>query len=175
MTTTLYILGLLLRHGSMHGYQIKQIIDQHISDFAQIKIGNIYYHLNSMKAKELVSAQVVSGKKSVDKTVYAITNSGEQRFNELLQDAAHDLNQFEFAFDSVLFFRENTDKYKLKPIIENKIETLKSIIKNMEAHQTSINQHNSEENAFYTGAIFSHHLVHYQTELAWYQSLQKEI
>ncbi len=43
--TGLYILGIIKRHGPIHGYDIKQILDEHVSDFVHIKLPNIYYHL----------------------------------------------------------------------------------------------------------------------------------
>jgi DNA-binding PadR family transcriptional regulator len=52
----LYILGLLQRFGPQHGYQIKKIIAEQLSDFTQIKLPTIYYHLEKMEADALLTA-----------------------------------------------------------------------------------------------------------------------
>uniref|UniRef100_UPI000AEE63EC PadR family transcriptional regulator n=1 Tax=Clostridium sp. NkU-1 TaxID=1095009 RepID=UPI000AEE63EC len=52
----LYILGLLQRYGPQHGYQIKKIIAEQLSDFTQIKLPTIYYHLEKMETDGLLSA-----------------------------------------------------------------------------------------------------------------------
>ena len=41
----LYILGLLLRFGPQHGYQIKKLLEEQLEDFTQIKLPTVYYHL----------------------------------------------------------------------------------------------------------------------------------
>jgi DNA-binding PadR family transcriptional regulator len=175
MTVTLYILGLLIRHGSMHGYQIMQTIEKHISDFAKIKTGNIYYHLSTMKKKGLVSSQVLTGQKSIEKTVYSITKRGEAEFNKLLKEAAGDLSDFEFMFDSVLFFREHINREELSKIIETKISSLEEKVISIDIHSKDLNKHMSDENAFYANAIFNHHIAHYKAELDWYKSLKEKL
>lgn len=45
MKVPFYILGLLMRYGPQHGYNIKQLVSDGISDFAKIKLPTIYYHL----------------------------------------------------------------------------------------------------------------------------------
>jgi DNA-binding PadR family transcriptional regulator len=51
-----YILGLLQRFGPQHGYQLKKIIGEQLSDFTQIKLPTIYYHLEKMEADGLLAA-----------------------------------------------------------------------------------------------------------------------
>ena len=52
----LYILGLLLRFGPQHGYQIKKLLEEQLEDFTQIKLPTVYYHLEKMEAAGLIEA-----------------------------------------------------------------------------------------------------------------------
>ena len=54
MTVPIYILGFLMRFGSMHGYKLKQLISRQVADFTQIKLLSIYYHLEKMEKKEII-------------------------------------------------------------------------------------------------------------------------
>jgi DNA-binding PadR family transcriptional regulator len=51
-----YILGLLLRFGPQHGYQIKKLVSEYLSDFTQIKLSLIYFHLEKMHKDGLLQA-----------------------------------------------------------------------------------------------------------------------
>ena len=55
----LYILGMLLRYGPQHGYQIKKLLAEQLADFTDIKLPTIYYHLEKMEASGLITAEQV--------------------------------------------------------------------------------------------------------------------
>ena len=50
----LYILGLLLRFGPQHGYQIKKLLEDQLGDFTQIKLPTVNYHLEKMEAADII-------------------------------------------------------------------------------------------------------------------------
>jgi DNA-binding PadR family transcriptional regulator len=52
------ILDLLQRYGPKHGYQIKKIISEQLSDFTQIKLPTIYYHLEKMATDKMLSTSI---------------------------------------------------------------------------------------------------------------------
>ncbi|WP_320129842.1 PadR family transcriptional regulator [uncultured Sphaerochaeta sp.] len=60
----LYILGVLQRMGPMHGYRIKKLISEQLSDFTQIKLPTIYYHLEKMTQSGLISVDVIDSTSS---------------------------------------------------------------------------------------------------------------
>ena len=66
----IYILGLLIRFGPQHGYQLKKTIAGQLADFTQIKLPNIYYHLEKMQMEGLVSASTEKDTGRPEKTVY---------------------------------------------------------------------------------------------------------
>ena len=80
----LYILGLLQRFGPQHGYQIKKILAEQLTDFTQIKLPTIYYHLVKMKEDGLLSASSEQPGGRPTKTVYAITEKGIDGFQSML-------------------------------------------------------------------------------------------
>ena len=94
----LYILGLLLRFGPQHGYQIKKLLEEQLEDFTQIKLPTVYYHLEKMEAAGLIEAHRDRQGARPEKTVYRVSDAGTGRFNELL---AETLNmQYRPTFDS---------------------------------------------------------------------------
>ena len=80
----LYILGLLLRFGPQHGYQIKKLLAEQLEDFTQIKLPTIYYHLEKMEEAGLIISQNAKEGTRPEKKVYHVSESGCKRFRELL-------------------------------------------------------------------------------------------
>jgi len=83
----LYILGLLLRFGPQHGYQIKKLIAEQLEDFTQIKLPTVYYHLEKMEAAGLILANRDKQGARPEKTVYQVNKAGEDKFKELLHQS----------------------------------------------------------------------------------------
>lgn len=72
----LYILGLLLRFGPQHGYQIKKLLEEQLEDFTQIKLPTVYYHLEKMEAAGLIEAHRYRQGARPEKTVYRVSDAG---------------------------------------------------------------------------------------------------
>ena len=53
MTVRLVILG-LLRQRPLYGYEIKQIIEEHMSDWTSIAFGSIYFALDRLADEKFV-------------------------------------------------------------------------------------------------------------------------
>ena len=171
----LYILGLLMRYGDMHGYQIKQVIDRQISDFANIKLANLYYHLNKMVKEGLIAGKTAQEGARPKKKVYQITDKGKKEFAECLVKAQFEFLQFEFLFDGVLYFREHINEKEISAVIDKKIDILENLIHELKNHQKHTLESSSPQSNLYITSIFSHHLLHYQAELTWYQELKTKL
>jgi DNA-binding PadR family transcriptional regulator len=84
----LIILTLLSRH-QMHGYLIAHVINDIIGPFARISNGRLYPLLAKLKVEGLITPQAASDSASTGERrqrCFAITESGRQRFHQLMMD-----------------------------------------------------------------------------------------
>ena len=109
MKIPFYLLGLLIRYGPQHGYRLKQIIEETISDFAKIKLPTIYYHLDKLKENGYVAETTDKEGNRPEKMVYTITDKGEEYYDELLMKQLTESYSPEFSIDGVLYFRDRAD------------------------------------------------------------------
>ena len=175
MKVQFYILGLLIRYGSQHGYHLKQIVEDQISDFAQIKLPTIYYHLEKLKENGYITASLDKDGNRPEKTVYTITEDGKNYFDVLLKKMhAEELNR-ELPLDGAIFFRERINPNEFSTMIKNAKQILESKLKNVTAHRDATLRIIPETAKGGTQAIFSHHIHHLQAELDWLIEQEKEL
>jgi DNA-binding PadR family transcriptional regulator len=167
MKVPFYILGLLMRYGPQHGYNIKQLISEGIADFAKIKLPTIYYHLEKLAEKGYVDSNIEKDSNRPERIVYSITDSGIAYFNSLLNKILHENYAIEFDFDGALYFHSFADSNSIiknlntqEEFIQNK---LKELINNKE---TAVNKLLPEYKV-YCESIFNHHIYHLEAELKW--------
>ena len=110
MKIPIYILGFLKRYGPLHGYRLKGLIGEMVSDFTQIKLPAIYYHLEKLEKKGLVYSEKEQDGKRPERSVYAITKTGEEEFSRMLVVSMDSLYRPEFDIDSSLYFFDSLDK-----------------------------------------------------------------
>ncbi|MBN1116124.1 MAG: PadR family transcriptional regulator [Bacteroidales bacterium] len=165
MKIPMYILGILKRYGPQHGYQIKKIFSEQISDFTQIKLPVIYYHLEKMKSKGLLSSTIDSDK--AEKTIYSITNKGKKEFIAHLESTCSFKYKPEFLNDAVFFFMDSLNKNKIGVDLEQYIEKLKKDIQTLKEHKSFTVCHLSGDAKNMSEHIFNHHEYHYNAELQW--------
>ncbi|NCB52823.1 MAG: PadR family transcriptional regulator [Clostridia bacterium] len=163
----MYILGLLQRFGPQHGYQIKKTIAEQLSDFTQIKLPTIYYHLEKMAADGLLSASSEKPGSRPEKTIYTITDKGTEAFSGMLAG----LLEFEyrpvFPSDGIFYFSDCLDSADVSAHLESYIEKLGGILGSIRKHKNETLQFVPEETKTVVQIIFSHHERHYQAELDW--------
>lgn len=163
----LYILGLLLRFGPQHGYQIRKLILDQLSDFTQIKLPTIYYHLERMEADGYLMASREKPGSRPEKTVYTVTEKGVQEFKNLLDQ----LLEFEyrplFASDGAFFFSDHLDTDQLAISLRAYEARLNQSIETIQQHKLETLQFLPEEMKPSAMIIFSHHQLHYNAELQW--------
>ena len=171
----LYILGLLLRFGPQHGYQIRKLILDQLSDFTQIKLPTIYYHLERMEADGYLMASTEKPGSRPEKTVYTITEKGIQEFKNLLDQ----LLEFEykplFSFDGAFFFSDHLDTEKLISSLQAYENRLQESIESIKRHREETLQFIPIDMRTPAGIIFNHHELHYQAELKWVQETLNQV
>lgn len=171
----LYILGLLQRFGPQHGYQIKKTIAEQLSDFTQIKLPTIYYHLEKMEADGLLSASSEKPGSRPEKTIYTITNKGKASFQDMLTGLLNFEYRPTFPSDGVFYFSDSLDNAEIAEHLKNHIERLQGIIDSIQKHKKDTLQFVPEGTKTMVQIIFSHHERHYQAELDWAEESLRNI
>ncbi len=164
----LYILGLLQRTGPMHGYRIKKLIAEQLSDFTQIKLPTIYYHLDKMAQNGLISLE---GKDSSstrpEKTIYAITESGSNAFMQMIEETMAFSYHPTFPSDATFFFADTLNPVDLVNHLQTYANTLEKSIAQIKQHEADSMTNIPEEARSMASIIFNHHLSHFHAEYAW--------
>lgn len=163
----LYILGLLQRFGPQHGYQIKKTIAEQLSDFTQIKLPTIYYHLEKMETDGLLLANSEKPGSRPEKTVYSITDTGIKTFSDLLNGLLDFDYRPAFSSDGVFYFSDYLEPSEITEHLTAYIEKLKKIITAIQNHKNETIQFVPDEMKIMVNIIFRHHECHYQAELEW--------
>ena len=167
MKIPLYILGIIKRFGPQHGYQIKKIISEKISDFTQIKLPVIYYHLEKMKDKGLLSVTAGKDSNKIEKTIYSITDKGEEEFNAHLENACDFKYRPEFLNDALFFFMDYLNEGEIGTVLEQYVKKLEKDIQTLREHQKIAEKYLSGEAKNISAHIFNHHACHFVAELDW--------
>lgn len=174
----LYVLGILQRFGPQHGYQIKKTIAKQLSDFTQIKLPTIYYHLEKMQKEGFLLATNEKSGSRPEKTIYSITEKGIEKFNKMLLQLMDFEYRPTFPTDGIFYFSEYLEKNDIIRKLKEYMNKLEKIINYLEAHKTETLKFVPNEFKPMVTIIFSHHLKHYQAELDWaaesFNFLQKE-
>jgi DNA-binding PadR family transcriptional regulator len=174
MKVQFYILGLLLRYGPQHGYHLKQIVEEQISDFAKIKLPTIYYHLEKLEENRHVTASFDKDGNRPEKTVYSITDEGTKYFYVLLKKMQAEELHLELPFDGVLFFRERISNEEFSGMLKNAIQVVEIKLNQVLAHRDITLRVIPDIAKANTQAIFNHHIYHLRAELEWLKEQEKE-
>jgi len=163
----LYILGLLQRYGPQHGYQIKKIIAEQLSDFTQIKLPTIYYHLEKMQSDGLLNASNEKADNRPEKTIYTITEKGIANFIYKLKSSLTLEYRPTFPSDAIFYFSDHLEISEISSHLTAYIQKLKVIIATIQNHRIDTLRFVPKESQKMVFIIFDHHERHYQSELAW--------
>ena len=175
MKVPFYILGLLMRYGPQHGYNIKQLVSDGIADFAKIKLPTIYYHLEKLAGNGYIDSNVEKDGNRPERIVYSINESGIKYFNSLLNKILHENYNVEFDFDGALYFHSFTDKNTIINNLRKQKEYIQNQLKELIVHKENALNNLLPEYRIYCKSIFNHHIYHFETELKWIEETIKEL
>jgi DNA-binding PadR family transcriptional regulator len=170
----LYILGLLLRFGPQHGYNIKKLMEEQVEDFTLIKLPTVYYHLEKMETAGYITARHDQDGLRPEKTVYEVSESGVAKFKELLKQTLNINYRPLFDVDAAFYFSDHLETNDLTDSLSQYIEKLNKSLSVIQHHQIETIQYLPESIKTSANIIFHHHIAHYQAEIAWAkQSIDK--
>jgi DNA-binding PadR family transcriptional regulator len=173
MSTRLVILG-LLRNRPLYGYEIKQIIEEHMGDWTSIAFGSIYFALGKLAEEGFIEkvATQQEGKRP-SRSVYQITDDGQAEFMRLLREVWSGIERQYYTLDVGLFFLEALPTDEVKGYLRARVAHLEAILEYLAAHQEEQLAH--EQVPHLAVAIFDHSRVHFQAELDWTQDLLEKL
>jgi len=173
MSTRLVILG-LLRERPLYGYEIKQIIEEHMGDWTSIAFGSIHFALGKLAEEgfiEKVGTEREGSRPS--RSVYQITEAGRAEFLRLLRAVWGEVEHHYSALDVGLFFVDALPIEEVKGYLRGRVAQLEAIVQHVTTHRAE--QLAREEVPHLAAAIFDHSLAHFQAELAWTQDLLDKV
>lgn len=173
MTVRLVILG-LLRERPLYGYEIKQIIEERMGDWASIAFGSIYFALDKLAGEEFVEkVEVEQEKKRPARCVYQITPKGRDEFLRLLRAGWQQVERQFFSLDICLFFLNSLPLEEVKNYLRIRQGALRDALEHLKKHRAE--QMAVPEVPRLAGAIFDHTFVHTSAELAWVSALLQKL
>jgi len=173
MSTRLVILG-LLRDQPLHGYEIKQIIEEHMGDWTSIAFGSIYFALDKLAEEKFVEkVGVEQAGKRPSRSVYQITVAGREEFIRLLRENWQQFERQYFSLDICLFFLDSLPSGEVRKYLQIRQSTLKTALDQIGSHRAE--QLALPEIPPLAAAIFDHTLVHTQAELDWVTALLQKM
>jgi DNA-binding PadR family transcriptional regulator len=173
MTTRLVILG-LLRERPLYGYELKQIIEEHMGDWTNIAFGSIYFALGKL-AEEGFAEQIAveqEGRRP-SRSVYQITEAGQAEFLRLLREVWGEVERHYYAIDVGLAFMEALPNNEVKGYLKGRIAQLEGIMQHISEHKAE--QMAQPEVPTQAAAVFDHSLAHFQAELDWTRNLLDKV
>ena len=129
------ILG-LLHYRNLHGYRIKDIIEQNFNHMWTINFGQIYPNLKKMLAEELITVREVVqvGEKGPPRKLYSITEKGRNEFNQWLSFSPDGKTLLRDPFLMRFVFFGFGDKQRAVEIIDERIELYKEQLNKRETN-----------------------------------------
>ena len=80
----------LLQEEPLHGYKLKQQLEQFISGCISVNYGAIYPLLKRLEQQELLTLSFCEGQAGGKRKIYAITEKGRARFQEKMLEYPHE-------------------------------------------------------------------------------------
>lgn len=172
MSVRLVILG-LLRQRPLYGYEIKQIIEEHMGDWTSIAFGSIYFALDKLTEEGFIErAGVEQAGNRPSRSVFQVTETGRQEFLRLLRAGWRTVERQYFDLDLCLFFMGALPREEVKSYLHERIAGIEEVLHHVHAHQEE--EMAKEEVPPLARAIFSHTLAHTRAELEWLRSVLQD-
>jgi DNA-binding PadR family transcriptional regulator len=173
MSTRLVIVG-LLRERPLYGYEIKQIIEEHMGDWTNIAFGSIYFALGKLAEEGFIEkiATEQEGKRP-SRSVYQITEAGQEEFLRLLRESLREVERHYYTIDIGLGFMEALPQEEVRDHLRGRVVELEAILEHVSEHRGE--QLANQEMPRLAAAVFDHSLAHFQAELDWTRDILDKV
>lgn len=173
MSVRLVLLG-LLRQRPLYGYEIKHVIEEHMSDWTSIAFGSIYFALDKLAEEGFIENVGVEQKgRRPSRSVYQITEAGRAEFLRLLRQGWQTVERQYFDTDIYLFFLADLPRDEVMGYLQYRRANLQGVLEYLQSHRAE--QLSNPDVPRLAAAIFDHTFVHTQAELNWIVDLLEKL
>jgi DNA-binding PadR family transcriptional regulator len=169
MSVRLVLLG-LLQDRPLYGYEIKQIIEEHMGDWTSIAFGSIYFALDKLADEgfvEKVATEQHGNRPS--RSVYQVTPAGRDEFLRLLRETWQTVQRDYYDIDICLFFLDRLSLDEVRGYLEARLARMEKSLGYLFTHETE--QFQDPRVPPQARAIFNHTRAHLKSEVEWTREL----
>ena len=159
----LLLLG-LLRKQEMHGYQLAEFLDTHLSMFFDLKKATAYNLLGKMEERGWVASHEEQEGRRPPRRVYAITPEGETLFQDLLRETLPIHRPAAFPGNVPILFMDALPSQELDDLLEERREAIREQRTALETHVDHVGH-----------PLFDHQLLILNAEEVWIGGLLKKV
>jgi len=163
MTKEVLLLG-LLKKKPMYGYEIKQLVDEELTNFAPITSGSLYHNLKTLEKKGYVAKTIVRDSAHPEKQIYHITPEGIDTFDQLIRSNVINFERPPLSLDVSLYFLEESDNGKFLEHMKKLLEKLRDYHAVAERFRDELVRKGADFNIV---AIPEHYLAHSKAEMGF--------
>ena len=165
MVQQLILLGILLA-GKTHGYRLNEYVTHAMDLYTDIKKSTVYYTLEKLEKDGYIEHETEREGKRPERRVYQITEEGKSYFLQLLRDNLGEYTRTYFNDDIGIAFMDQLSTQEVSELLEKKRGIIQSALKQFK----EVPDHGG--NWHY---VISHNIVHLEADLAWINSILREI
>ncbi len=167
MTKEVLLLG-LLRKKPMYGYEIKQLVDDELTNFAPVSSGSLYHNLKTLEKKGLVSKTVVKDSAHPEKQIFNITQKGADMWGQLISLNVTNFERPLLALDVSLYFLEDSDRAQLLSRLRELLARLREYHAEAERFRDQLGERGAP---YHIVSIPEHYLAHSRAEIGFLEGL----
>jgi len=171
MTKEVLLLG-LLKKKPMYGYEIKQLVDEELTNFAPVSSGSLYHNLKALEKKGLVTKQVVKDTAHPEKQIFHITDKGIGTFEQLIRANVTNFERPSLSLDVSLYFLEEADTGKFLVQLRELLESLRVGHAEAERFRDELARKGAP---YHIISIPEHYLAHSNAEMAFLASFMENM
>lgn len=157
MERKLLLLG-LLNSSDMYGYQINEMIDQHLGTSVQLTKPTAYRYLNQLFEEGYISStEEQEGNRPV-RHVYSITPEGKEAFSTMLRESLANYEPAPSHSTIAIAFLDTMPPEETLPLLEKRQQKIRNLLEGFSAdtaHSGSFSY------------LISHQIQHLEAELEW--------
>lgn len=165
MERKLLLLG-MLRMKEMHGYQINEFIDAHLGISVQLKKPTVYKLLGAMEDDGWISSREEQEGNYPLRRVYAITETGETSFQQLLRENIAAYRPSSHLGNIGIVFLDALDSEEAVSLLAERRKRVADLM-------LELNSHDEFVEGF--SLMLSYHRHHLNAELNWLDDISSQL
>ncbi|MFO8035596.1 MAG: PadR family transcriptional regulator [Anaerolineales bacterium] len=167
-----YILLGLLQGQPLHGYALYRKLrqEQELSRIWQVKRSKMYYLLEKLEEKNLLTSEFVHNPSRPDRKMYRVTEKGQREYRSWMKSPVESGRHMRIAFLSRLFFAVREGEDRALALVDKQISLCRSWKESLESQLGDL-----QDPDFITRQIFHFRIGQVQAMLDWLRSCQEGI